>query len=89
MFFDIVSAWRPSKFALLPIVLFGLLPIVLKVRLATLAALLVMRSAPPPVILLHWCDGVLVVRASHVPLAVRRVIGRPQIFGVIAPCERR
>ena len=51
-------------------------------KTAAAAALLVMRLAPPPVILLHCCLGVLVVRASHVPLAVRHaVIGRLFICG--------
>ena len=58
---------------------------------AALAALLVMRSAPPPVILLRWCEGLLVLWASHVRRAIPLVIGRPGKSGVIgvALCERR
>ena len=60
---------------------------------AALAALLVMRSAPPPVILLHCCVGVVVVRASHVPLAIlHAVIGRLFMCGaggVPSVCDRR
>src|SRR5215469_12851121 len=60
---------------------------------AALAALLVMRSAPPPVILLRWCEGLLVLWASHVPRAIPLVIGRPGKSGshwssLLSRCDR-